>query len=722
MDNMTLLTYEQIFGDEPLDIIKKYGTKCAVTDFSILLGISYADDIYTNEGKETEDKKERTGWWWTKTSYPGYSSSARVVGYDGFDDGYSVHTRDNGARPALPYSSIKTIASNEVRGKSGIKEVEYGEYPQTIVDERLSEDLEKLYQKFTRSSSLAGDLGFYKTGKVFTTDSVNYDEYDEKITPKEHEEFTYKGKKYIRFVAGYNGDGEILSDGRRIEEDKPYWIAVEPIKWLIDEKANIALSKKILFSGVQFQNDAEYDGDFDRTDIKKFMDRYFSKEMSRAIAPSISLDDDLPFKVEDDPEWKQELEERKSRLQKLNPDTTSPQDRRRMTDTEIIHSWIEAGQSVLLRGPSGIGKTERIKSLYPNLIYIKLTNNMFPEKVVGSMNLQTGQNIPPDFAKQALLACATDEERRLISENVQNLYDLADEIYERSKNSDEKIVIMLDELLNVKPAVQSLVYTLVLNRLVETGKGLKLPANTVIVATGNQKKYSSVAEDLAEPLEKRFDHILDMQPKVGEWINEYAIPNKIHPSVIGYILSKYIQSGRSEHISDMGYFYEEPEVGEKRLDQNGCKGRTNDPRGWTSISNTLYAFEEDLKKGKFIGKDVEHMLEVSISSKLREEWAREFFDFYNIPTLSVDEVVTDSFSQADLPRDINERFACVTSLLLADENQVGKCRDFIRKHCDPEYLQLYDICWAGNDERKIMRITELQEMAMINEESAGKRL
>lgn len=83
MDNMTLLTYEQIFGDEPLDIIKKYGTKCAVTDFSILLGISYADDIYTNEGKETEDKKERTGWWWTKTSYPGYSSGARVVDDDG---------------------------------------------------------------------------------------------------------------------------------------------------------------------------------------------------------------------------------------------------------------------------------------------------------------------------------------------------------------------------------------------------------------------------------------------------------------------------------------------------------------------------------------------------------------------------------------------------------------------------------------------------------------
>ena len=148
--------------------------------------------------------------------------------------------------------------------------------------------------------------------------------------------------------------------------------------------------------------------------------------------------------------------------------------------------------------------------------------------------------------------------------------------------------------MNVKPAVQSLVYTLILNRIVEIGKGLKLPDNVVIVATGNQKKYSIVAEDLAEPLEKRFDHILDMEPKVGEWITEYAIPHKVHPAVIGYILSKYNSSGKREDKKHIGYFYEEPEVGEEHLDSNGCRGRTNDPRGWTSISNTLYNFERNL--------------------------------------------------------------------------------------------------------------------------------
>lgn len=415
-------------------------------------------------------------------------------------------------------------------------------------------------------------------------------------------------------------------------------------------------------------------------------------------------------------ETQENIETRRlSKLERMNPDKTPENLRRKMTDTEIIESWIDAGQSVLLRGHSGIGKTERIKTLYPDLIYIKLTNNMFPEKVVGSMNLQTGQAIPPDFVKQALLSCATDEERKLINENIQNLYDVAEQIFERSKTSKGKVVILLDELLNVKPAVQSLVYTLVLNKLVETGKGLKLPANTVVVATGNQKKYSGVAEDLAEPLEKRFDHILDMEPKVSEWIYEYAIPNEIHPSVIGYVFSKYQQNQKSEEIKDMGYFYEEPEVGESHLDKNGCKGRTNDPRGWTSISRMLYSFENDLESGKFVGKDVSNLLQTSIDSKLRDEWSGEFFDFYNNPTLSVEEVTGKKYSQADLPRDINEKFATMAGLLSATDKQVGTCREFIKKHCDPEYVSVYDIYWAGHDEARMEKISELQEMSMVNE-------
>ena len=696
MSDFTFLTEEQYFGDDKLDILEKRGTKAAITDFSILLG-AYVSDYHIDNDSSLEG---RTGYYWTKSDDG--DNDARVVNDAGTGYYYYVDKRSGGARPALPFSSISSIPTNGESGKrarDGILEVEYGYYPQKAVAKDMQERLERAYKNRTIS----------RTKNSYTTDSVAYDNYDTSFQPQAHQEYEYNGKRYVRVNANsyYDGNYFTLSNGEKYKDGDNVWLEVSPVKWIVDEKSHMMITEKLIFAGVQFNKESNYHTeDFDKTDIKTFMDRYLSRDLEQSRG-TITLGEQT--------EETEEFKPRKSRLQKLNPDKTKEQDRAKMTDTEIIHNWIEAGESVLLRGPSGIGKTERIKSLYPDLIYMKLTNNMFPEKVVGSVNLQTGQSIPPDFAKTVIMQEATEEERKLIEENIQNIYDIADEVYERSKTSDKKIVIMLDELLNVKPAVQSLVYTLVLNRMVEIGKGLKLPDNVVVVATGNQKKYSNVAEDLAEPLEKRFDHILDMEPKVGEWITEYAIPQKIHPAVIGYMLSKYNNSGKSEDIQDIGYFYEEPEVGEEHLDRNGCKGRTNDPRGWTSISNTLYNFERNLEQGKYEGKDVEDIIQRSIGTKLREEWAVEFFDFYNLPTLTPEEVVKgmgEGYTQADLPRDISERFAYMTALITADEKQVEACREFIRKYCDPEYSEVYDIYWAGNDERRQEKISELQEMTL----------
>lgn len=700
MSNLTFLTREQCFESEKLDILQKRGTKAAITDFSILLG-GWADSNKDYWHIDGDDSLEgRTGFYWTKSDDG--DNDARVVDGSGRRSCRNVLERGGGARPALPFSSISSIPTNGVSGKrakDGVLEVEYGFYPQKAVSKDMQERLESAFE----SGSLS------RTGKNYTTDSRRYDDYDAEFSPKQHQEYQYNGKRYVRVEANSDfGGGEFqLSNGEKYRDGDNVWVEVSPVKWLVDERAKIMLTDKLIFSGVQFNHTRDYHTrDFDKTDIKTFMDRYLSRDLEQSRGT---------IETGEQGEEIQDVQPRKSRLQKLNPDKTKQRERVRMTDTEIIQNWIEAGESVLLRGPSGIGKTERIKSLYPDLIYMKLTNNMFPEKVVGSVNLQTGQSIPPDFAKTAIMQEATEEERKMVEENIQSIFDIADTVYERSKESDKKVVIMLDELLNVKPAVQSLVYTLVLNRMVEIGKGLKLPDNVVVVATGNQKKYSSVAEDLAEPLEKRFDHILDMEPKVGEWITEYAIPHKIHPTVIGYMLSKYNNSGKSEALQDIGYFYEEPEVGEQHLDANGCKGRTNDPRGWTSISNTLYNFERNLEAGRYEGKNVEDIIQRSIESKLRMEWASEFFDFYNLPTLTPEEIVQGlgkGYTQADLPRDISERLAYMTALITADESQVEACRDFVRKHCDPEYLSIYDIYWAGNDEKKMERIEELQEQAL----------
>ena len=651
-------------------------------------------------------------------------------------------------------TQFKIEPVKDTKGKTLYHTIEFGSYPQDKAEN--SDELEKLYNAGTLTA----------TGKVYTGmfDSKNNDF-------KQNVEYLYKGKKYVRvLVKRYDEDFE-FKDGTMLPplDNTPLWAEVQPIKWKIknyDElpkelnpdgkgtaKVISVRTEEAIISGLPFSNaDASPESTMWQNSIPRaFLNGYdnyseidngngnakfkaeenynfqgkgfISEAFDSTLTMQASANKNNKYINEENEQVSEEIEVikttpqpvKRSRLERLNPDRTPSDERRLMTDTEIIKSWIDAGQSVLLRGPSGIGKTERIKKLYPDLIYLKLTNNMFPEKVVGSMNLQTGQSIPPDFAKQALLACATDEERKLVAENVQYLYEIADTIYERSKTAKDRVVIMLDELLNVKPAIQSLVYTLVLNKLVETGKGLKLPANTVVVATGNQKKYSLVAEDLAEPLEKRFDHVLDMEPKVSQWLTEYAIPEKVHPAVMGYIFTKYLENSKSDELKKIGYFYEEPEVGEINLDKFGCRGKTNDPRGWVSISNMLYGFEDDLKNGKFAGKDVEELLKTSLISKLRDEWASEFYDFYNYPVLTIDDIASGNYTDVDLPTDTNEKFAYIAGLLSADEKQLEKARDFIRDYCDPEYLSVYDLYWAGNDEKRMQKIAEMWEKDALRE-------
>ena len=37
---------------------------------------------------------------------------------------------------------------------------------------------------------------------------------------------------------------------------------------------------------------------------------------------------------------------------------------------------------------------------------------------------------------------------------------------------------------------------------------------------------------------------------IYEWIYENAIPNQVHPSVIGFILSEYSHNGKSEELTE----------------------------------------------------------------------------------------------------------------------------------------------------------------------------
>ena len=262
--DFTLLTEEQIWGNMDdngqLEVMEKYGTKVALTDLAVLLG------GYVTDGDDRTFENDLTGTSWSASS--DYTSVIFVNDF-GDNDWDFPYNRGHSVRPAVSSSEAsKVTPSGERVIESGIRVAEYGEYPQTVVDKKTSEKLEELLE----SNSL------HPTGKNYTFDAVDIYDDDTAFKAASYPEYELDGKKYIRVPGRPDGDGRKLSTGERVEEEKNYWVEVQPIEWLMD-KSGWMVSKKCLFAGIQFGTKKKYNGNFSKTFMKKYLDTYFAKEM-----------------------------------------------------------------------------------------------------------------------------------------------------------------------------------------------------------------------------------------------------------------------------------------------------------------------------------------------------------------------------------------------------------------------------------------------------------
>ena len=82
-----------------------------------------------------------------------------------------------------------------------------------------------------------------------------------------------------------------LSNNQQYIDSDIVWVEVQPVKWLVDEKSHIMITEKIIFAGVQFEKNKSYDlKNFDKTNIKQFMDKNFSKDLVQSIEPVLLKD------------------------------------------------------------------------------------------------------------------------------------------------------------------------------------------------------------------------------------------------------------------------------------------------------------------------------------------------------------------------------------------------------------------------------------------------
>ena len=195
------------------------------------------------------------------------------MGAFGKEFNFFPRTREAAVRPALSVSATSKISPSNVRemrlgnGKT-VQICEYGAYPQTVAPESISQELEVQYQK----------NALKPTGKNYTFDSAELEAFDTGFTPRNHKEYMFNGKKYVRIEGKPCSSDTVLSDDRRIQEGAAYWFEVQPIEWLMDPKGTW-VTRQALFAGVQFDVKEEYDGNFANTTMYNYLQQYFAKEM-----------------------------------------------------------------------------------------------------------------------------------------------------------------------------------------------------------------------------------------------------------------------------------------------------------------------------------------------------------------------------------------------------------------------------------------------------------
>ena len=482
-----------------------------------------------------------------------------------------------------------------------------------------------------------------KTRNSYTTDSREYNDYYKKFVPKQHEEYKYNGKRYVRVEANFDleGEGLTLSNGEKYRNGDYVWVEVSPVKWLVDEKAKVMLTDRLIFSGVQFNNTRDHHQiDFNRTDIKIFMDRYLSRDLtqSRGIAEQARTS----------------IKEANKNENPYNLDFSET------SEADIIRGAIQSNVSIFLHGKPGCGKSDRVKQLDPDFIELNLSH-LDPELLDGLAGEKDGKavQIKPPWLEELEAKCQEE----------------ADKIH----------ILFLEELTNASPMMQSKAYGIALDKKV-AGRW-KLPENARVVAAGNELEDSLVANEMAEPLYDRFAHV-NVETDTENWLEWAVTPEsfyerldykkddkpkpKIHPAIYAFISYKGDEVLRTPYNRE----HSEPHA---------------DPRRWKMASDMLYTSNNPNTLRAIIGEDL----------------TRDFIYFCKLPTITIEDVLKGNYTQEELEEmDLGRKLATVSGLVAVDSDNMPKIREFAKK-LGAEICKKFEVQWTCGDEERLEQLQEI---------------
>ena len=525
--NISLLKKEQVNGNNCINFFRVYGKKAAATDFAVLLGAIVGHRSYGY----SDLNYGRTAAWSLIDDYYG---DTYIININGYIASNHANKRINGIRPIIPLDIVPKNLLKNKKNTNGYYEVEFGEYPQSACKGNLSKELEDLYPNKLK-----------RTGKKYTVDGCGIYEYDRAFQPTEIVEFEYNNERYVRVNSDDINGKLFFSNSEIINPSNSYWIKVEPIKWIIDEASNLLICKDLIASGIRFCDEKKYSGNFEDTEIYKYLNHYFARDI---------------FNREMITEYNNSVSDYINPIENNNIDSdfNNPYglDFEEIKEEDIINGAIEADIPVFLHGKSSDGKSARVKAIDPDLTIIYL-RNATPDSLNGKSvyNEKTGEmiDIKPTWLKKLEDKCNN----------------------EPNKNH----ILFFDEITNAFPSIQGIAFNIILDK--EVNGTWKLPKNARIVAAGNELSDSLAANELAEPLFNRFAHVY-INTTTESWL-KWASDNNIHPAIYSYIAYRNGETLRTK------YNGETPNA---------------DPRKWEMASNMLYKTGNPVMLRALVGEDV----------------------------------------------------------------------------------------------------------------------
>ena len=180
---------------------------------------------------------------------------------------------------------------------------------------------------------------------------------------------------------------------------------------------------------------------------------------------------------------------------------------------EPLYSSNEIIPTVMLWGPPGVGKSESIRGALAQ----RLEKN-------------TGKKV--HFTDVRLLLFNPVDLRGIPVPDQAHEFTkwLKPQIFNLDPSENVINILLLDEITAAPPTVQAAAYQLTLDRKVGEHS---LPDNTIVICAGNRVIDKGVAYKMPTPLANRMTHF-EIYADLEDW-KEWAIPNEIHPLVIGFL-------------------------------------------------------------------------------------------------------------------------------------------------------------------------------------------